>query len=288
MVLRTAAVVPARAEPGIAYAAKQVLEFAIVVLGATLNLRAIASAGLQLFLCVLIAVPLAIGAGILLGRRLALGPKLAILVAVGNAVCGNSAIAAVAPAIRAKKQEVASAVALTAVLGVGVVLLLPALKGIIGLSDYRYGILAGISVYAVPQVLAATLPVSAESAAVASLVKLTRVLLLGPIVATFAFLYRNEGEPERSWRSASSSPGSSLASSSSVVRTVGIITPSLSAHAKDVSWTLTILAMAGLGLGVDLRSIRSVGPRVALVVVGSLLLLMSFSLACIFLLKLGS
>jgi uncharacterized integral membrane protein (TIGR00698 family) len=289
MLIRTFARIPAQVEPGIAYAAKQVLEFAIVILGATLNLRTIADAGLQLFLCVLIAVPLAICTAIFLGRRLALGTKLAILVAVGNAVCGNSAIAAVAPAIRAKKQEVASAIALTAVLGIGVVLILPPVfHGAVGLNDYRYGILAGMSVYAVPQVLAATLPVSAGSAAVASLVKLTRVLLLGPIVAIFAFLFRNEEGEETKLTFSKLVPwfvtGFLLMS---VLRTVGVINTSLSAHAKDVSRDLTILAMAGLGLGVNLKSVRTVGPRVALVVVGSLLLLMAFSLCCIFLLGLN-
>ncbi len=98
-----------------------------------------------------------------LGRAAGLPAKLAILVAVGNAVCGNSAIAAVAPVSRAKKGEVASASALTALLGVGVVLALPLLIPLAGLSHAQYGILAGLTVYAVPQVLAATSPVSALS-----------------------------------------------------------------------------------------------------------------------------
>ncbi len=288
MLIRTFARVPAWAEPGIAYAAKQMLEFAIVILGITLNLRTITAAGPQLFLCVLIAVPLAICTAILLGRRLGLGPKLAILVAVGNAVCGNSAIAAVAPAIRAKKQEVASAIALTAVLGVGVVLTLPLLIPVFHLSNYQYGVLAGMSVYAVPQVLAATFPVSALSGTVGSLVKLTRVLLLGPIVAIFAFLYRDEEGERTKLTFGKLVPwfvtGFLLMS---VLRTVGAFPPVITAHASDISRTLTIFAMAGLGLGVDIKSVRTVGPRVAVVVVSSLLLLVSFSLASIFLLHLN-
>ncbi len=293
MLIRTFAntKIPVVVEPGIAYAAKQVLEFAIVVLGATLDLRTIAAAGAKLFLVVLIAVPLAICTAIFLGRRLSLNAKLAILVAVGNAVCGNSAIAAVAPAIRAKKQDVASAIALTAVLGIGIVLILPPVfshGGIVGLSDYRYGILAGMSVYAVPQVLAATIPVSASSAAIASLVKLTRVLLLGPIVATFAFLYRNEEGEGTKLTLGKLVPwfviGFILMS---VLRTVGVVSTALGGNAKDFSRYLTIFAMAGLGLGVNVRSVRTVGPRVALVVIGSLLLLMTISLSAIFLLHLN-
>ena len=176
--------------PGIGFAAKQLLEFAIVLLGASLNLRALVDAGSQILAAVLISVSLTLVAGVVLGRLAGLGTRLAVLIAVGNAICGNSAIAAVAPAIRAKKQEVASAIALTAVLGVGVVLLLPTLVPLFDLSNERYGVIGGLSVYAVPQVLAATIPVSAESGQIASLVKLTRVLLLGPVVALFAWLFR--------------------------------------------------------------------------------------------------
>jgi uncharacterized integral membrane protein (TIGR00698 family) len=290
MLIRTFANVPAALEPGIVYAAKQVLEFAIVILGATLDLHAIIRAGWQLFLCVLIAVPLAICTGVFLGKRLTLGPKLAILIAVGNAVCGNSAIAAVAPAIRAKKQDVASSIALTAVIGVGVVLILQVVKAMIGLTDYQYGVFAGMSVYAVPQVLAATFPVSTLSGQVGTLVKLTRVLLLGPIVAFFAFMYRNEEGEGTNLTFGKLVPwfvtGFLLMA---VLRTIGIISPSLnvrSLDASDLSRALTTLAMAGLGLGVNVRTVRTVGPRVAVEVVGSLLLLMTLSLAAIYLLHL--
>ncbi len=290
MLIRTFARVPALLVPGIAYAAKQVLEFAIVILGATLDLHAIVRAGWQLFLCVLIAVPLAICTGILLGKRLSLESKLAILIAVGNAVCGNSAIAAVAPVIRAKKQDVASAIALTAVIGVCVVLILPVVKAMIGLTDYQYGIFAGMSVYAVPQVLAATFPVSTLSGQVGTLVKLTRVLLLGPIVAFFAFMFRNEDGERANLTFGKLVPwfvtGFLLMA---VLRTVGVISPSLNIRgldASDLSRSLTTLAMAGLGLGVNVRSVRTVGPRVAVEVVGSLLLLMTLSLAAIYLLRL--
>ncbi|MGN6485538.1 MAG: YeiH family protein, partial [Thermomicrobiales bacterium] len=190
--------VPALFLPGIAFAAKQILEFAIVLLGASLDLHQLAHAGSKILLAVLISVSVTLVTGIAIGRAAGLGTRLAILVAVGNAICGNSAIAAVAPAIRAKKEEVASAIALTAVFGVGVVLALPLLIPVFALSHERYGVIAGLTVYAVPQVLAATFPVSVESGQIGSLVKLTRVLLLGPVVALFAWwTARNEERGER-------------------------------------------------------------------------------------------
>jgi len=276
--------------PGIGFAAKQLLEFAIVLLGASLNLAAIVDAGFQLLLAVVISVSVTLVSGVALGRLAGLSTRLSILIAVGNAICGNSAIAAVAPVIRAKKQEIASAIALTAVLGIGVVLTLPALISLFDLSDERYGVIAGLTVYAVPQVLAATIPVSAEAGQVASLVKLTRVLLLGPVVALFAWLYRKGDEGEATTRL---SLGKFLPwfvigfAALALLRTSSIIPEGLGDMAKDASKILTSIAMAGLGLSVDLRSVRSSGPRVALVVLGITILLVTMALTIVTVMNLG-
>lgn len=278
--------------PGIGFAAKQMLEFAIVLLGASLNLRSIVDAGSKLAIAVGISVSLTMIAGIVLGRAAGLGTRLAILVAVGNAICGNSAIAAVAPVIRAKKQEVASAIALTAVFGVGVVLVLPVLIPLFALSDERYGVVAGLTVYAVPQVLAATIPISAQSGQFASLVKLTRVLLLGPVVALFAWLFRES-------RSDGAIAGGRPRLSAflpwfvigflglALLRTGAIIPEGLGDAAKETSRLLTAVAMAGLGLSVDVRSVRSGGVRVGFVVLCLTILLIVTALAIVTALGIG-
>lgn len=288
MLVRLVWQIPRRAESGVAFAGKTVLELAIVLLGASMDLRAIADAGVKLLAAAVLAVGIAISAGVVLGRRAGLTPKLAILVAVGNAICGNSAIAAVAPTIRAKQQEVASAIAVTAVLGVGAVLLLPLLVPLVGLSDYQYGVLAGLTVYAVPQVLAATLPVSVESGQIGSLVKLTRVLLLGPVVAIFAFLYRGEHEATARLSIQRFLPWFLVGFAAfATARTTGLIPTSLGEQLQDTSKLLTLVAMAGLGLSVDVRSVRGTGGRVALVVVALLIALVFLALGIINLLSLN-
>ena len=108
--------------------------------------------------------------------------RMAVLVAAGNSICGNSAIAAVAPVIGASSKDVASSIAFTAVLGIAVVLLLPLMVPLLGMSQLGYGVLAGLTVYAVPQVLAATAPVGVIAVQMGTLVKLVRVLMLGPLV----------------------------------------------------------------------------------------------------------
>jgi uncharacterized membrane protein YadS len=107
---------------------------------------------------------------------------MSILIACGNSICGNSAIAAVAPVIGADGDDIAASISFTAVLGVVVVLTLPLLVPILQLSLTQYGVLAGLTVYAVPQVLAATLPIGALSNQVGTVIKLVRVLMLGPVV----------------------------------------------------------------------------------------------------------
>lgn len=281
LILRATWIPPVSLSPGIAFSGKQLLEFAIVVLGLTLNLTEIVDAGTRILVSVLLLVSMTLLAGIGIGRAMGLGTRLAILVAVGNAICGNSAIAAVAPVIRAKKQEVASAIALTAVLGVGVVLLLPLLVPLANLTDERYGVIAGLSVYAVPQVLAATFTVSAQAGQVASLVKLTRVMLLGPVVALFAIIYREQDTSgdtrHRGFQLSRFLPWFVIGFAiSAAVRTVGVLPEFLVLFATDASRVLTAIAMAGLGLGVDIRSVRDTGSRViGVVLILTILLVIS-------------
>lgn len=275
---------PTRAfRPGIDFTAKFVLEVAIVLLGASLDLHSLESLGFALLAAVFMTTAMTLGLGVAVGRFAGLSGNLAILIAVGNAICGNSAIAAAAPVIRAKKDEVASAISLTAVLGVLVVLALPRLIDPFGLNDHQYGILAGMVVYAVPQVLAATIPVSDASGQVGALVKLIRVALLGPVVAMLAFIHRG-GSKDQQLRFSLTHylPWFVLGFFlTSLLRTAGVLPAELGSSAKDLSRWLTIASMAALGLGVDVHAVRKSGPRVVLVVCGLLVMLVSLGITLI-------
>jgi uncharacterized integral membrane protein (TIGR00698 family) len=186
--LRTAWVPGARFKAGIAFSAKQVLELAVTLLGAAVSLGSIVASGPALLGGIVGAVALTILASCTLCRALRLPVRMALLIACGNAICGNSAIAVVAPVIGADSRDVAAAIAFTAVLGVLMVLGLPLFVPLAGFSEHQYGVLAGMTVYAVPQVLAATVPVSALATQVGTLVKLVRVLMLGPVVVALSLI----------------------------------------------------------------------------------------------------
>ena len=164
----------------------------MVLLGASVSARAVMAAGPMLLVGIVGVVVVAIAVSYGIGRALGLEHKLATLVACGNSICGNSAIVAAAPVIGATAGDIAASIAFTAVLGVVVVLLLPLLVPLLHLSETQYGVLAGLTVYAVPQVIAATAPVATLSVHVGTLVKLVRVLMLGPVVIALSLGRRQD------------------------------------------------------------------------------------------------
>lgn len=270
-----------RFDAGIGFSARTVLEVAIVLLGATLSTQALIAAGPALLAGIVAVVGIALATGYALGRWFGLPRRMAVLIACGNAICGNSAIAAVAPAIGAKGRDVAAAIAFTAVLGVAVVLLLPVLATALRMTPQAYGILAGLTVYAVPQVLAATLPMSALSAQVGTLVKLVRVLMLGPVVLILSLLAPRLREDGEAPPAAGSRPPLRRLLPWFIIgflvlaalRSAGLIPAEALPPISAVATWLTVVAMAALGLGVDVRAVAKAGPRVTAVVTLSLLVL---------------
>ncbi len=174
---------------GINFSAKTLLEIA-VLLGASISAGMIVAAGPLLTAGIAGIVVVAIAAYYRIGRAFGLPHRMSMLVACGNSICGNSAIAAVAPIIGADGDDVAASIAFTAVLDVLVVLGLPLLPGLLHLTGMQYGVLAGLTVYAVPQVLAAMAPIGAVAVHIGTLVKLVRVLMLEPVVLGLSLLTR--------------------------------------------------------------------------------------------------
>ena len=217
--------------------------------------------------------------------RSGLPQRMSILIACGNSICGNSAIAAVAPVIGADGDDVASSISFTAVLGVVVVLTLPLLVPILHLSLTQYGVLAGLTVYAVPQVLAATLPIGALSNQVGTVIKLVRVLMLGPVVLGFS-LFAGRLRPAQ--QGSSKRPRLNELVPWFIIgflivllaRSLGFIPAAVLPAITHTAAVLTTVAMAALGLGVDVRVVARTGLRVTIAVTASLIVLglMSYAL----------
>ena len=265
---------------GIQFSSKMILEIAIVLLGASISAEAVMQAGPALIGGIAGVVLLSIGISYSIGRMMRLSHRMSVLVACGNSICGNSAIAATAPVIGANGDDVASSIAFTAVLGVVVVLCLPLLVPLLNMSATQYGVLAGLTVYAVPQVLAATAPVAALSVQIGTLVKLVRVLMLGPVIVTIGIIGAQSGgaRPKLSqmvpWFIIGFLGMMAL-------RSLSLVPQAALMPLHETSTALTVIAMAGLGLGVDVRTVVKAGGRVTLTAVFSLLALGAISLSLI-------
>ena len=269
--LRSAWVPGVRWLPGINFCARTLLEVAVMLLGASVSAYTVMQLGVPLLGGIIAVVAVAIAASYVLGRALGLPQRMSILIACGNSICGNSAIIAVAPVIGASASDVGSAIAFTAVLGVLVVLGLPLLAAPLGLSLPQYGFLAGMTVYAVPQVMAATLPIGELANQVGTLVKLVRVLMLAPVVLLLSLLAPRlspssaiEAAPQAAPRAAPPlhrlvpwfiGPFLLLAT----LRTLNLIPAPMLHPLVQVTRGFTTLSMAALGLGVDVRVIARTG-----------------------------
>jgi len=278
-----------RWRPGIQFSAKTLLEVAVVLLGASISAGMIMAAGPLLIVGIAGIVVVAIGASYGIGRVLGLPHRMAVLVACGNSICGNSAIAAVAPIIGADGKDVAASIAFTAVLGVLVVLGLPLLPGLLHLTGVQYGVLAGLTVYAVPQVLAATVPMGVVAVHVGTLVKLVRVLMLGPVVLGLSLLNRPaEGQGSPAAQMAGKLPLHTLVPwfivgflALAALRSAGLVPHVALGPLAAAANLLTILSMAALGLGTDLKLVARAGGRVVASVTLSLIFLGVISFALI-------
>ena len=282
---------------GLEFSAKTLLEIAVVLLGASVSVRAVLAIGPALLIGIALVVVVAIAASYAISRAFGLPRRMAILVACGNSICGNSAIAAVAPVIGADGEDVASSIAFTAVLGVVVVLVLPLLVPLLQLSLTQYGVLAGLTVYAVPQVLAATLPIGALSNQVGTVVKLVRVLMLGPVVLLMSLVatrLREETDEPAPEVTAGDRPKPGRPALHQLVpwfivgflliagaRTAGLIPMPVVGPTAVIANLLTTVSMAALGLGVDIRVVAKAGLRVTGAVTASLVVLGLFSFGLI-------
>ena len=292
MAIRTAWQPSQRWLSGIAFSAKQLLEVAVMLLGASVSYAAIAASGFLLVGAIVGTVVIMLAVSYGLSRMLSLPVKLSILIACGNSICGNSAIAAVAPVIGADGDDVASSISFTAILGVLMVLGLPLLIPLLGLSATQYGILAGLTVYAVPQVLAATVPAGIVSTQIGTLVKLVRVLMLGPIVVGLSLV-----AARRRKRHADHTKAVPISPFKLVpwfiigflvlaaLRSFQLVPDLAITPITKTASILTVLSMAALGLGVDVRVLSTLGGRVTAAVTMSLLLLLGLSIGLVHLFR---
>ncbi len=251
---------PPAALPGIAVAARPVLRAGIVLMGVRLHFGLLVEAGPRILAldCIVVGVGLV---GIhAIARALAVESRLGMLVAVGTSICGASAVVAAGPVTRADDDDVTLAVGLCGILGTLGVLALIAAAPLLGLSVAQLGILSGSTLPEVAQVVAAAFTWGEASGDLGTLVKLTRVVLLGPALLILGFAYRAGDRAHRfSWRDPPV-PWFVLGFLAMAgLNTLGVLGDAGREALTQASIFLMAMAMAAMGLQVDFAHLRSTG-----------------------------
>ncbi len=189
MILSNVVSLPRTLNPGIKFSVKKILPIGIVLLGARLNFQEIGKVGLAGISLSILETIVALALLMFLAKKFNLPRKLGMLLGIGTAICGGTAIVATAPVIEADEKDVVFSVATVTLLGLIAMFLLPVIGNALHLSQKAFGIWAGLSIHQTPQVIAAGFAYGDEAGATATIAKLSRVCLLAPIVFIVGFLH---------------------------------------------------------------------------------------------------
>ena len=263
--------------PGAMVAARYALRLGVTLLGARLTVGQLLATGLGSVVAIVVTVSAALLLGSWLARRFGLVPPLSVLITVGMAICGNSAILALSPIIGARHRETAYAVSTITIFGLIGVLVLPVLGRLLEMSDAAFGMWAGLAVNDTAQVVATGFAYSAPAGDVATVVKLTRNLAILPVLLGATWWAARSLDAATS---ASNRPASGLAMLARAVpwfvigfvvfaalRSLGLLDVALPTGGTlaDLCSTLAslliLIALAGVGLATDLRAMLGVGAR---------------------------
>ena len=260
---------PEKSRAGLSFAARNFLRLGIVLLGLQLSFSQVRELGAPGLVLVIVVVSITFVGTQWLGKKMGLSSGLSLLVATGFSICGASAIAAMRPVSDADDDDMAYAIALVTICGTLAIFMLPAIGEVIGFSGAEFGSWVGASVHDVAQTVATASSGNADAQNAAIVVKLTRVMLLAPLVAAVSFTrYRKLN------RANVTDPITQKTKNPPIVPIfiIGFIAAISinssfnlpSEFLSDVKWiekSLLACALVGLGAGVDTRKLRRVGTR---------------------------
>lgn len=268
---------PAATRPGLSVAAKRLLRLGVVLLGLRLALADVVALGWTAAAAVAALVALAFASTLLIGRALRVGRGVALLTGTGFAICGASAIAAAQGVVDADEEEVASAVGLVILFGSLSIVLLPLWAAALGLAPATAGSWIGAAVHDVGQTVAAAGTVGEAALERAVVVKLGRVLLLGPLLVGLTLAVRGRVSAPGERRGALVPLFVVGFLGAVALRSTGVLPAGVLAAAATAQQALFGAALFALGVDVRLRRLRGLGPRPLLL--GTLVYLLVAGLA---------
>jgi uncharacterized integral membrane protein (TIGR00698 family) len=260
---------PENCRIGLGFAARNLLRLGIVLLGLQLSFSQVRELGAPGLALVIVVVAATFTGTQWLGKKMGLSPGLSLLVATGFSICGASAIAAMRPVSDADDDDMAYAIALVTICGTLAIFLLPVIGELIGFSGAQFGSWVGASVHDVAQTVATAASGNDDAQDAAIVVKLTRVMLLAPLVAAVSFTRRQKLNRTIATDSKTQKAKLPPIVPLFVVGFIAAISINSSFNLpseflSNVKWlekSLLACALVGLGAGVDARKLRRVGTR---------------------------
>ena len=251
-------------QPGVTFSSKKILQFSIIMLGFGLSFTQVMSTGGESLAVTLVTITVAFVSAWLLGRMLRTPSDLTVLIGVGTAICGGSAIAAVTPILKPSEHDTAFAISTIFLFNIVAVLVFPALGHMLGLTDYGFGMWAGTAINDTSSVVAAGYAYSHAAGDFATIVKLTRATLIIPICLFLVVLVgmRNRKQGAQSVSLAKIFPWFIIwFLVASLIRSTGILPDVMLEWLNVAAKFLIVIALTAVGLSADLRKIFATGPR---------------------------
>jgi uncharacterized integral membrane protein (TIGR00698 family) len=193
MILANVFTLPKALQPGLKFSTKKLLPLAVVLLGARLDFFHLVRVGAAGLIMSVATIVVALAMFAMFVKWKWVEPKLGLLLGIGTAICGGTAIVAAAPVIEAEEKDVSFGVATVTLCGLIAMFVLPALAGAMKMTDWSFGVWAGLSIHQTPQVIAAGFAYSDPAGETATIVKLARVCLLAPALIFVGWAAHSRG-----------------------------------------------------------------------------------------------
>lgn len=276
---------PAWAKPGVTFSLKRVLRLGIILLGLQLMASQVAQvgfAGVGVIAATLVATFVFTK---WLGHVMGVDAKLAELIAAGTSICGASAVIATNTVTRGRDEDVAYAVACVTVFGSFSMLLFPLLPGLLHLSPGAFGLWSGASIHEIAQVVAAAFQDGAHSGEIGTVAKLTRVMMLAPVVITLGIIAVRKAartSSKSASRAAPPMPWFVLGFVAMVILN-SVVTIPAAPKAWIVLGTTFLLSMAlaAMGIATDFRKLKAEGLKPLLLAAAAWVFISIFALVLV-------
>ncbi|MDO5023066.1 MAG: putative sulfate exporter family transporter, partial [Eubacteriales bacterium] len=254
--------------PGIRLTSKQLLKFAIILLGASLNIATVLTVGRFSLVVMVFTLATCFGLGAIIGKAMQLNWKTSTLINAGTGICGGSAIAAIAPVIEADNMDIAYGMSATFIFDMVMIIVFPILGRALNLSDAAFGLWAGTAVNDTSSVVATGYAFSEAAGDFATMVKLTRTLSIIPAVLVFAAINLNIKKKESADAQSAKVSVKSIFPwfilgflAMSGLTSLDLIPAFVSGAMKDISKFLMVSALAAIGLSTDFKKLARSGVR---------------------------